>query len=99
MLPLSPYLFLIQQRLRMETLSETQLQRMALEEELRNYNQLAVLCFKECIKTTVAKDLSSSEKECIQNCYKKVTKFNERMAKAVGLVLLERNMKNSRLVG
>ena len=83
----------------METLTEVQLQRMALEEELRNYNQVAILCFKRCIRTTAAKELSTSEKECIQNCYKKVTKFNERMAKAVGLVLLERNMKTSRLIG
>ena len=83
----------------MESLSQAQLSQMVMVEELRSYNTIAVLCFKKCIKTTAMKELSPPEKECIQNCYKKVTKFNERMAKTVGQVLMERNMKNTRLIG
>lgn len=82
----------------MESLTSEQLAQMALIEELQSYTTVSLICFKRCIKTTATKGLSPSEKTCISNCYKKIVKFNEHMAKSVSLALLERNMKNTRLL-
>lgn len=48
-------------------------------EELKNYNETVRRCFKECVWALTRGSLTDTEQNCIDNCYFKVVKFNERL--------------------
>lgn len=49
-------------------------------EELKNYNETVRRCFKECVWALTCSTLTAPEQNCMDNCFSKVVKFNERMA-------------------
>jgi len=48
-------------------------------EELKNYNQTVRRCFKECVLALTSSSLTAAEQVCMDNCFSKVVRFNERM--------------------
>jgi hypothetical protein len=70
----------------MQGLSEADVQKLMMLEEMRYYNQAISHCFKECVRTMTSKQLLPPEKECLENCFRKVTKYNERFAQAMNFV-------------
>lgn len=67
-------------------LSEAELRHLMMVEELKHYNQIVERCFKECVWSMTSRDLTRPETQCIENCYKKVVKFNERMGQMLNIV-------------
>lgn len=50
------------------------------KEFIRNYNRLSELCFDSCIWTFVSREVSSKENTCVQNCFQKFLKVNQRIS-------------------
>lgn len=50
------------------------------KEFIKNYNRLSGLCFDACIWNFTSRDISSKEDGCINNCFEKFVKSNQRMA-------------------
>lgn len=48
-------------------------------EELKNYNETVRRCFKECVWALTGGSLTDTERNCMDNCYFKVVKFNEQL--------------------
>mmetsp|Transcript_28860 Transcript_28860/g.51427 ORF Transcript_28860/g.51427 Transcript_28860/m.51427 type:complete len:82 (+) Transcript_28860:830-1075(+) len=74
----------------MQGMSEAELQKIMMYEEMRYYNLAISHCFKECVRTMTSKQLLPPEKTCLENCFAKVTKYNERFAQAMNYVNMTR---------
>ena len=72
-------------------LSEADLRKLMMVEELKHYNQTVEKCFKECVWSMTSKDLTTPEMTCLENCYKKVLNFNERMGQMLNVVVQQRS--------
>lgn len=77
--------------IKMQTgLSEAEVRKMMMVEELKHFNQLVEKCFKECVWSMSSKDLTRPEVACLENCYTKVVKFNERMGQMLNVIVQQR---------
>ncbi|CAG9315076.1 unnamed protein product [Blepharisma stoltei] len=75
----------------MQNLSEQQLQQMMVLEEMKHYNKMVSTCFKECILTMTSKTLAPQEKTCMENCFRKTSKFNEKLVQSLNFVTIARS--------
>ena len=75
----------------MQGLSDGDLRKMMMVEELKHYNHTVERCFKDCVWSMSSKDLTQPETVCLENCYKKVVKFNERMGQMLNVVVQQRS--------
>lgn len=50
------------------------------KEFIRNYNRLSELCFDSCIWSFSNRDITSKESACINNCFEKFLKVNQRVS-------------------
>jgi len=50
------------------------------KEFIRNYNRLSELCFDSCIWNFTTRDITSKEDSCINNCFEKFVKSNQRIS-------------------
>lgn len=79
----------------MQGMGEAEVQKLMMFEEMRYYNQAIAHCFNHCVRTMTSKQLLPPEKECLENCFRKVTKFNERFAQAMNFVNMTRSQVNT----
>ena len=75
----------------MQVPNEAEMQRMMMLEEMRHYNLVVSHCFNECIRSMSSKKLVPAEVTCLENCYKKTSKFNERFVQALNYVNMTRD--------
>ena len=50
------------------------------KEVISNYNRLSELCFDSCIWNFTTRDITSKEDSCINNCFEKFVKSNQRIS-------------------
>ena len=67
----------------MQSISDPKIQQIVMKEEFRFYNHVLYSCFKECVRSMASQKLSSTEEDCLKNCFKKTVSSYQRLTEAL----------------